>query len=343
MAIFNLGTNSEAVDKIKNSPTSEVEEFKREFIENIKQNESYQKNISKLKVDTFIPERSAENQNGSKSIGKQLLVGFVVLLLVGSLVSKILRKIFAVWESFAHGKHIWYSDDLKFMLGYVKEFAYYYGIKMEETSYKISNDKKTVFFNVGKFSEGEHEFSLSDKINSCDLGAKNNNSEVNVIVFCGREQHIELTNINNNIKRLFIISSGSVKINKAQGLEFLYANCQNLSIPDESKNWESNLKEVILNIESLTVSKQVKEDNNSKDINNNKGNNNKDINNLDQIMDSAELKDRFKNNKCGLLGQNKNTNKNKEFEYKIKQGFLSDGGFGIRNWLTITTIENKKN
>lgn len=289
--------------------TGKEKKLEEEISKSIEKKNNYKKDISKLKIDTYIPNvPQKEKKQSMKSMILRLLVGFAFIAGVGwgleSLVSML-------WQRIARGVHIKNSAEHKEMLKYLSELVKFTPSHVMGTTTRKSQDNKAKIYFVNNYDK---DFDLP-KIDN-EVKKDNENVFENVIIFGRGDKNITIQGLGTNIKKLCIISGGCVKICKAAQVEFFYAKCSNLVINKQDikgTDVDSKIKEAILNIRNLSIE-------------NNKGN--------FSIIAYKELVELIKNN--GLLGGARPKN----IEYKTMKGLISSNGFGEKNWFTIYSKKN---
>ena len=281
---------------------SKFDEIKQEIINNINKRDIYNKNISELKIDTYIPE--IPKKETEKSLAAHIVNFSINFAVLWGIISGIKSVINILWQRLRHGKHIIYSQDYKQMLRYLHEFENFNPteLKFKNISLKFSKDKKALLYIINSDDYENKEIKIE-------------NSPENIIIFCNGDKNINISKLNQEVKRLCIISKNCVQICNAPKIEFFYAGVSNLIIPKNNKNCENNensqLKEAILNIQNLIIEKENENEEHS------------------HIIDSDELVKLLETR--GFLGGKKPDN----IEYKIIKASCSNNGFGKNNWFTI--------
>lgn len=285
--------------------TGKEKKLEEEISKNIEKKNNYKKDISKLKIDTYIPHvPQKEKKQSMKSMLVNLLVGFAFIAGVGwgleSLVSML-------WQRIARGVHIKNSAEHKEMLKYLSELDKFTPshVMADGITTRQSQDGKAKMYFVNNYDK-DAKLKIED-------GVKKDNENVveNIIIFGKGDKDITIESLGSNTKKLCVVSSGCVKIFKAPQVEFFYAKCSNLVINKqdiESTDVDSKLKEAILNIRNLSIEEDKKNF---------------------SVIAYKELVELIKNN--GLLGGKKPDN----IEYKTMKGLISSNGFGEKNWFTV--------
>jgi len=301
------GPGSFNFDKIFQA--EEEKKTKEEIIKNIEQKNKYKKDISKLKIDTYIPNvPQKEKKQSMKSMLVNLLVGLAVIAGAAwgleSLVSML-------WQRIARGVHVKNSAEHKEMLKYLSELDKFTPshVMAEGTTTRTSQDNKAKMYFINNYDKAA-KLKIENEIKK-----DNENVVENIIIFGKGDKDITIESLGPNTKKLCVVSSGCVKICKAAQVEFFYAKCSNLVIKKqdiESTDVDSKLKEAILNIRNLSIEES-------------QGN--------FSVVAYEELVELIKNN--GLLGGKKPDN----IEYKTMKGLISSNGFGEKNWFTVYSKE----
>ena len=285
--------------------TGKEKKLEEEISKSIEKKNNYKKDISKLKIDTYIPHvPQKEKKQSMKSMLVNLLVGFAFIAGVGwgleSLVSML-------WQRIARGVHIKNSAEHKEMLKYLSELDKFTPshVMADGITTRQSQDGKAKMYFVNNYDK-DAKLKIED-------GVKKDNENVveNIIIFGKGDKDITIESLGSNTKKLCVVSSGCVKIFKAPQVEFFYAKCSNLVINKqdiESTDVDSKLKEAILNIRNISIEEDKKKF---------------------SVIAYKELVELIKNN--GLLGGKKPDN----IEYKTMKGLISSNGFGEKNWFTV--------
>ena len=287
--------------------TEKEKKLEEEISKNIEKKNKYKKDISKLKIDTYIPHvPKKEKKQSMKSMLINLLVGLTVIAGVGwgleSLVSML-------WQRIARGVHVKNSVEHKEILNYLSELGKFIPshVMVEGTTTRKSQDNKAKMYFVNNYDK------------DAELKIENEDEVRDIIIFGKGDKSITIQDLDTNIKKLYIIAGGCVKICKAPQVKFFCAQCSNLII--NKSNIEnivgvSELKEAILNIRNLSIEESG---------------NKFSVIAYDELINLME--------KNGLLGGKKPDN----IEYKTMRGLISNNGFGEKNWFTVYSEEKIPN
>ena len=288
--------------------TGKEKKLEEEISKSIEKKNNYKKDISKLKIDTYIPNvPQKEKKQSMKSMLVNLLVGLGVIVGVGWGVESLVSML---WQRIARGVHIKNSAEHKEMLKYLSELVKFTPSHVMGTTTRKSQDNKAKMYFVNNYDK-DAKLKIENEIKK-----DNENVVENIIIFGKGDKDITIESLGSNIKKLCVVSSGCVKICKAAQVEFFYAKCSNLIISKEifeDNNANSELKEAILNIRNLSIEESQ---------------GNFSVVAYDKLVRLIE--------KNGLLGGARPKN----IEYKTMKGLISSNGFGEKNWFTIYSKKN---
>ena len=299
---INSKFNSNSSSDSDSDSDSKLDKIKQEIIHNINKKNINDKNISELKIDTYIPE--IPKKETEKNLASRIINFSINFDITMGIIFGIKSVINILCQRLRHGKHIKYSQDYKQMLRYLHEFENFdpSELKFKKISLRFSKDKKAALYIINSEDYENKEIKIE-------------NAPENIIIFCNGDKNINISKLNKEIKRLFIISKNCVQICNAPKIEFFYAGVSSLIIPKNNKNCENNensqLKEAILNIQNLIIG--IGEENEE----------------YSNIIDSNELVKLLETR--GLLGGKKPDN----IKYKTIRASCSNNGFGKNNWFTI--------
>ncbi len=289
--------------------TGKEKKLEEEISKNMEKKNNYKKDISKLKIDTYIPNvPQKEKKQSMKSMLVNLLVGLGVIVGVGWGVESLVSML---WQRIARGVHVKNSAEHKEILKYLSELDKFTPshVMADGITTRQSQDGKAKMYFINNYDKAA-ELKIENEIKK-----DNENVVENIIIFGKGDKDITIESLGSNIKKLCVVSSGCVKICKAAQVEFFYAKCSNLVIDKQdivSTDVDSKLKEAILNIRNISIEEDKKNF---------------------SVIAYEELVELIKNN--GLLGGKKPDN----IEYKTMKGLISSNGFGEKNWFTVYSKE----